>query len=317
MDDQFMYGLRSTPSRQFEDRLRERIAGLGRRSDAESPLRTGRWAVAALLVFGLALLVFPAVRASAQAFLNLFRVVNFTAVPVNVDRLNQLAQNGLDLPRLIGQQVEVLEDPGPPRVFSTLDEAAAASRMLINLPAVVPPGLVMARIEMTGQHTARVKADTRKLQDVLDALGITDLRAPDGLDGQLATVRVPPIVRVVYANGDQEVAFSQARSPEITLPSGMNLSALGEIGLRIVGLDAGEAHTLAQAIDWQGTLIVPVPAGVSSFRQVAIRGNRGLLVASTQRRDIKAVVWSARGSVYGITGALNDQRMLQMADSVP
>lgn len=74
-----------------------------------------------------------------------------------------------------------------------------------------------------------------------------------------------------------------------------------------------QAHTLAQAIDWQGTLIVPVPAGASSFRQVEIRGSRGLLVASTNRRGIRAVVWSAHGSVYGITGALNDQRLPSVA----
>lgn len=315
MDDQFMHGLKATPSREFAERLRERLLRAGDRTTGRSP-STRRWALAAVIVLGVGLFALPGVRASAQAFLNLFRVVNFTAVPVDVNRLKGLATGGLDLPSLIGQQVEVLEDPGSPRVVSTLDEAATMAGLPVRLPAVVPPGFVVVHIEVAGQRAARMKADTRKLQDVMDALGITDLQVPEGLDGQLATVRVPPIVRLTYANGNSEVSFTQARSPEVTVLAGLDLARLGEIGLRIVGLDAGAAHTLAQAIDWRGTLVVPVPAGVSSFRQVDVRGSRGLLLASTERRD-KALIWSTGGVVFGIGGPLNDQGLLQMAVSVP
>ena len=315
MDDQFMHALKTPPRPEFSNRLRERLAGTADPAAPESSSRP-RWLLAAAVVLGVGLFALPSVRTSAQAFLNLFRVVNFTAVPVNVERINGLAQNGLDLPTLIGQQVEVLEDAGAPQVVSTLDEAAAATRLPLKLPAVVPPGLIMSRIEVAGPKAARVKGDTRKLQDVMDALGITDLTIPDGLDGQLATLRTFASARVTYANGNTEVSFTQARSPEVTMPAGIDLAHLGEIGLRIVGLEAAEAHTLAEAIDWRGTLIVPVPAGVSSFRQVDIRGNRGLLVVSKQRREMKGVLWSAGGVVYGITGPLADDRLLQMAVSV-
>jgi hypothetical protein len=123
-------------------------------------------------------------------------------------------------------------------------------------------------------------------------------------------------MRVVYANGDREVSFVHARSPEVALPAGLNLPLLGEIGLRIMGLDRVAAHTLAEAIDWQGTLVLPVPARASSFRRVDIRGNRGLFVESTERRDLTAVAWSDGGSVFGMTGSVNGQVLLQMADSV-
>jgi hypothetical protein len=319
MDDRFMYGLREAPRRRFAESLRERlerqeIAGA---TNLDSGPRTLRYAmIAAGVAIVVLLFVLPSIRASAQAFLNLFRVVNFAAVPVNVERINELTKSGLDIPGLIGQQVEIVADPGPGRAFVTPDDAAKAAGIQVKLPTVLPPGLVIVRTEMQGEHVAHVTGDTHKLSDVLDALGITDLRPPAGLDGQVATVRVPPIVRIVYAYGNQEVAFLQAKSPEVTLPASIDLPALGEIGLRIVGLDRGQAHTLAQAIDWRGTLVVPVPAGVSSFRQVEVHGSRGLLVESTKRHDIRAVVWSERGSVYGITGPLKDQAMLQMAESV-
>jgi hypothetical protein len=318
MDDQFMHGLRAAPPAAFAKDLRERLKYQERAEpSAHSFLQRRRVAFgAAAAVLMVALFALPSVRASAQQFLNLFRVVNFTAVPVNVDRLNQLSRDGLDIGRLIGEQVQVLAEPGPAQIFATPADAAAAAGVSLRMPAAVPSNLTLVRIEVEGARSARVTANTRKLQDVLDALGIADVGPPSGLDGQMATLHVPPVMRVVYANGDREVSFLHARSPEVALPAGLNLPLLGEIGLRIMGLDRVAAHTLAQAIDWRGTLVLPVPARASSFRRVDIRGNRGLFVESTERRDLTAVAWSDGGSVFGMTGSVNGQVLLQMADSV-
>jgi hypothetical protein len=317
MEDDFMHGLRATPRPEFAEALRGRLRRQAMSDPLDLPSRKGRrLALAAAGAVAVAVFALPSVRASAQVFLNLFRVVNFTAVPVNVDRINQLTQNGLDVSRLLGDQVEILADPGPPQSFATPADAANAAGVPLALPAVVPPNLVIVRIEVEGERAARVRADTRKLQDVLDALDITDVRSPAGLDGQEITLRVPPVMRLVYANGTQEVSFRVARSPEVFLPAGMDLPSLGEVGLRIAGLEPLQAHTLAHAIDWQGTLVVPVPANALSFRQVDVRGHRGLFVESTERNDIRTVVWSEGGSIFGIAGPLNGQLMLQMANSV-
>ena len=155
-----------------------------------------------------------------------------------------------------------------------------------------------------------------KLRDVLDALEITDVSPPTGLDGHTATIRVPPIVRTVYANGGQEVSFFQARSPEMTLPPGIDMPPLAEIGLRIAGMGSGDAHTLAHAIDWRSTLLVPIPAASSTFRQVDLPGGRGLFVEPTTRRGPRAILWTNGGVMYAMTGAVNSQTLLQMARSV-
>ena len=271
-------------------------------------------AIAGLLLIAIA--AFPATRASAQAFLDLFRVVNVAAVPVNVDRLKQLSQRGLDIETLIGSQVEVLANPGPAQVFTSPAEAATAAGLTLRAPTVLPPGLVLVRTELKGERAASVKADTGKLRDVLDALEITDVSPPAGLDGQTATIRVPPIVRTVYANGGQEVSFFQARSPEMTLPPRIDVPPLAEIGLRIAGLGSSEAHMLAHAIDWRSTLLVPIPAASSTFRQVDLPGGRGLFVEPTTRRGPRAILWTNGGMMFAMTGSINSQTLLQMARSV-
>ena len=150
MDDRFMYELREEPPSEFARRLGERLRGQGLLEAAsERAARPRRFAAAAAAVItAFALFTVPSVRASAQAFLNLFRVVNFTAVPVNVDRLHQLNQSGLDLSTLICNQVEVLADPGPVRTFATMADGAAAAGIQPRVPTLLPPGLVALRAEV-------------------------------------------------------------------------------------------------------------------------------------------------------------------------
>jgi len=269
-----------------------------------------------VVVVLLAIVPLPSGRASAQAFLDLFRVTHVAAVPVNMDRLNQLTERGLDISSMIGSQVEVLADPGPAQVYTSPAVAAAAAGLTLHAPTRLPPGLVLVRTEMKGEHAARVKADTSKLQDVLAALDIGDVAVPRGLDGQTAMIRVPPIVRTVYANGKQEVSLFQARSPEITLPPGLDLPPLAEIGLRIAGLGSGEAHTLANAIDWRSTMLVPIPAGASNFRQIDLQGSRGLFIEPTSQRGPRGVMWSRNGAIYAMTGSIGSETLLQIAASV-
>ena len=68
------------------------------------------------------------------------------------------------------------------------------------------------------------------------------------------------------------------------MPTGLDLARVGEIGLRIAGLSPSEAHRFAQSVDWHGTLVVPVPADVSSFSEVSVHGHKGLLVETKHQR---------------------------------
>src|SRR5262249_37582247 len=131
-------------------------------------------------------------------------------------------------------------------------------------------------------HAMRFTADTTMLKQVMDALAIDDLEVPEGLDGQKVTVHVPPAVHVEFAGQDHGVerraVLVQARHPEVSFPAGTDLTALAEIGLRVLGVERAEAHRFAQDVDWRTTLLVPVPANVSLFRQVTVQGHAGLFI---------------------------------------
>ena len=192
----------------------------------------------------------------------------------------------------------------------------------MRTPAWRPVGLEPQLIEVSADQTLRFTASTVKLKRVLDAFGIDDLSLPDGIDGQSATVHVPAIVRVTYRSQNRDVMLLQARRPEVSFPAGIDLASLAEIGLRVLGMKPGEAHRFAQNVDWRTTLIVPVPADVSVFRQVDVQGNPGLLIVTVRRsaRGVlpqdSRVLWSSGDSVFALVGNVQPTELFEMAQSV-
>jgi hypothetical protein len=324
MDDDFMLSGWRKPPADFARQLRERLRGLDYEASRWHGFRPVSWvaAYAAVLVLAVGAFTFPAVRAGARAFLDLFRVINFAPVSVQPERLNALMQQQqLDLPRLAGEQIEVLKESGAPQTVSDTAAAGAAAGIHVRVPAWRPVGLEPEVVEVLGDQTVRFTASAVKLKRVLDAFGIDDLSVPDAIDGKSATVHVPAVVRIKYRRGGRTAALLQARQPTVSFPAGIDLASLAEIGLRVLGVKSAEAHRFAQSVDWRTTLLVPVPADVSSFRPVDVQGNPGLLIVSVRGGshafpDESRVFWSAGDSVFVLVGNVHPTELFEMAQSV-
>jgi len=322
MDDRFMTELREEPTPAFSGALRARL-----RRAAPVPRHKLAWrpavaAVAAVAVVA-GLFAFPSVRASAQAVLDLFRVRNFAPVSFDPTRFDKLRGTARDNPTEMFGKAEVLQDPGQPVVVP--NTAAASARAGIDVREVrdLSGGMRLDSIWVAGAGVARFTASVPRLQDALQTLGINDVTVPANLDGKAVTVHKPPIVVQRYKNDRRRAVLLQARSPEVELPAGVDLSELAEIGMRILGLDRHEAHQLARSVDWHSTLLVPVPQNASSFRRVEVHGQPGLMVtmregATKERRgrDGTMVLWSEGDRVYALNGDLDQTDMLAMAESV-
>jgi hypothetical protein len=310
--------LKDVPSPQFAEQLRARLHRRDGRDDepaAPWPVRRVAAAIAIVAVAAGALAI-PAVRASAASFLEMFRVVNFIAVRVDPARMLVLDGQQLDLRTLIGQHIEVIQDPGPPTPVTSLAQAAAAAGLDLHVPRWLPENAQIIEMAVTREGVARVTADATRLDQVLDALAIKNLRAPAGVDGQVVTIRVPPAVMVRYEHDGRTTRFHQARSPQVAMPAGMDVRALGEIGLRILGLSADEAGQVSREIDWQSTLILPIPPNASSVRQVYISGRPGLAVQYNDQSLTNMVLWSTEERVYGLTSLQEMSQVVEMANSV-
>lgn len=320
MNDDFLYGLRQDPSPEFARRLKGRLREVDIEPRARVlPLWLTRFAVPAASVAAVAFaFTFPSVRAGAQAFLDLFRVSSFVAVAFDPARLRELDSTGLDLPRMLGEQVEVLTEQAPPVSYASPQEAGAAAGIRIYAPTWLPPDLELKSTYVIGESAFRFTASTANLRQLLDAFAIDDVVIPEGIDGQEASVRVPAVVQMNFEAGPRRATLTQSRSPDVSFPAALDLPALAEISLRILGLDRSEAYRIAQTVDWRTTLLVPIPATVASFREVNVQGQPALLIQSTERvQPIQNVLlWSFQDNVYALRGTLRADALLEMAQSL-
>jgi hypothetical protein len=334
--DAWLHALRSDPSPVFKEQLRARLraqepasldsarpsTALGSGQEAASDPRHD-WprhalVAAAAVVAAAVLISVPGVRASVAQFVSLFRVVHVVAVPVDSNRLDRLQTENLEIGTLIGEHVEVLQDPGPPVNVASLDQAATTAGMTLALPQWLPQNTQIIEMAVVGERVVRVTASGQRLQQVMDALGINDLMVPAGLDGQIVNVRVPPVVMIRYDHGGRRSRLFQARAPQLTLPNSIDVRALGEIGLRILGLAPVEAKQFAQTIDWHSTLVMPVPPNATSFRQVSIGGHQGVVIQHQPRDQspTNTVVWSTPDRVLALVSIHGWEQVLEMANSV-
>jgi hypothetical protein len=217
----------------------------------------------------------------------------------------------------------VVKDPGQPRAVADADAAGAFAGIRMRMPRWLPRDMQPAGFEVLAEGETRVTLNAGRLQALLDVLGITDARAPISADGQVATLHVPRIARALFRDPQRTVMLWQARQPLAEIPAGVDVPALAQIGLRILGVESNEAYAFAHNIDWRTTLLVPVPADVAAFRQVLVQGNAGLLIesrwpqdASPGPRRIAQIMWSAGGSLYVLAGNVRPEELFEMAQSL-
>ena len=321
-DDRFLHEHRRDPSPGFARRLREDLrAGEDARP---APVWRPLLAAAAALAVVTSLFAFPAVRAGAQSMLDLFRVRSFVAVPFDETRVEKLRALDHDNAMMIFDRQEVVLEPGRPVAHATPGMASTAAGFNVETPGYLPNSLALDSVKVTGEGRARLGVSTARLREMLAALDLSDVEVPSGLDGQMLDVHMYPVVSQTYRSEKRRLTLLQSRSPEVTLPTGVDLARLGELGLRILGLDAGEARRIAATVDWRSTMLVPVPVNASSFRSVTVQGQQGLLITTTgdanakgrRRQAATLVMWTEGDRVFALEGALESADLLQVAESV-
>jgi hypothetical protein len=325
MDDRLLHEIRSAPDPRFARGLRERL----RRQEEPRPAPPRRMApllaAAAAVTLVVTLFAVPSVRVSAESVLDLFRVRRFAAVEYSASRMETLRSLEKETALLVFDREEKLRDPGPRRHVPSLEAAGSAAGFRVSAPGYLPDGLAPDSVFIQDEGSMRLTVSESRLRTLLDRLELRDVAVPAGIDGRWIEVRQPPIVIQQFRGGGRRAFLLEARSPEVSVPAGMDVERLAEVGLRVLGLDAGEARRIARATDWRSTLVVPVPMNASTFRQVTVRGQSGLLITTAsatgadghRHREGTAVLWTEGDRVFGLQSNLGAPDVMQMAESVP
>lgn len=296
------------PARHAYAQLQQQLAPPARRSWLDRLFQTParRFATvltSLLLLFALAL-SFPTVRVVASDFLGLFRVQKFAAISISPEQiaiLEQLAESGVT-----PGQLEMIEEPGEPLTFASLDEAVRQTGIAPRtLPLLGEP----AQVQMMGGANGRLLIDLASARTILSTTGSDPALLPDSLDGQPITIQTYPAIGQQWDNG---VMLLQSESPNIRYPDGVDAPLIGQAVLRALGLNEAEATRLSQQIDWTSTLLLPIPQTIATYSEVSVDGGSGIALTSLDNED-NLVMWQKGGVIYVLSGQLDVVELLDMA----
>ena len=302
------------------------------------------WSLAgagAAVAFVTLLFTFAPLRSWAQSVLAIFRVEHFTVLELNPSEMHGNLKNDAFFNQTIGHilsdEVTVTQKPQKPVPVSDAATASKLAGFQVRLLGGQSPSALLFK----SGAAAQMKLDRDRLQSILNEAGRTDLQIPQSVDGAVLGLRLPAGIMAFYGNcgnlpariqGIQQpansnqadascVSLMELPSPVVTAPpqfDSAQMSQIAQIGLQFLGMSASQAASFTQTVDWTTTLVLPVVQGQTSYRNVYIGGNNGVLLRPKQAGSAGryTMMWVENGIVYGITGSGDDTTALNLAEQL-
>lgn len=295
-----------------------------------------RFGTVLFVILGLGL-AFPTTRALADEILELFRVQQVTAIPVDFTGLEQLTGDGTlgnQFTDLISSSMQLTQEPGDPTAVANAEEASRLAGFNVRLPQGMPPSqiYVMDGAEFT------ITVDRQKAQALLDEAGRSDLVLPEAIDGAEISAVIPPSVSIGFdfcpaphtsylynaptaaRHYPDCVILVEMPSPTVSAPPEVDVEQLALIGLEFTGMTPMEAALFVNTVDWTSTLVIPIPKDAAFYELVTVDGVPATLIRRSA--DIAhaqyALLWVKDEIIHAISAVgTNYQKALDMANSLP
>jgi hypothetical protein len=258
-------------------------------------------ATAATAAVCVAVLGLPATRAIAQEFWYRFVLNRVDVVRLDLSKLplhTQVTTNGLE------QSVQ------------NLDEAERKTGFRPNLPS---PGVLYATpdISVTGPIAVEQTIHVRDIESALDKVGASGVQVPAEWEGMQLRTEIGPMVA---ANYPDNVHILQARSIELSVPSGFALEHFAEVAFRSIGVSLWEARAMAQKFAAHpGWLLDIPPNAVVNVQEVALRAGPALLIEDLNEKGVvkrATVIWSTSERMYSVSSK-NRELSIMIANALP
>jgi hypothetical protein len=282
--------------------------------------KTWRTALVGVVVMGLVAGVFslaPA-RALAQQFLSIFRVNKFVAVEVDPSAAQIESLSAVLGDKLAQYEPQTLADE-PEVSVDSIEAARAQAGFQARMPSYLP-GDGDVTFSVKGRTELAATVDREGVALVLQTAGMDDSALPADWAGGEVRALAPAMVNIARQNADTMlVQVFQVPGARVEYPTGLEPQVLGEAGLRLLGLPAREARSIAEKVDWTSTLLLPVPSALASFRETRIAGEEAIALTFAQDEEygvLRAIVWQKDDVLYCVLGIYSDETLARVAESM-
>jgi len=304
------------------------------------------WGFAAVGMLVMILVSFNPVRTWAQRILAMLRVQKIQVVTIDPTTLMSSSDPDSRPYKLINQFIAdnlvVTIDPGKPKVFSNVKNAAqVAGYPIRTISSLGAPHTV----EVNGETAFQMTVNRDRVATLLDEIGRSDIHIPESVNGALIAVHIPKTVISTYGDcpGQHRYVSSnpqsqaevlaerkmermanikdtnctyliQAPSPTVSVPPDLSMSDIAEAALELAGMSPAEARSFCQTVDWSSTLVVPIPRNSSSYETVTVDGVEGTLITETLSLGNRySLMWIKNGVIHSLAGHGNSSDALSLA----
>ncbi len=284
------------------------------------------WIAASAAAVLIVILLLPGTSALASQFLSLFSVQHFQ--PVQVTNQDATALSQYSAPRIddLGS-VHFQANSFQMRNDLTQAQAAKSVNFSVVLPRQLPDGVANSPSfsVIEGGHGVFTFSSS-KLHAYLVKNGHGNAKIPANLDGATFDVTTTAGVLIKYGyHGGNPFLAVELPSPVIRATGSASLEQLRDFMLSLPGLPASLVAQLKQINLNNGTIPLPVPAGIDAH-SVTVNGTSGVLLDSNKTTTVEnikdfpsgsMVVWQTKGIIYALGGiTTNTTQLLAAANSI-
>lgn len=271
-------------------------------------------AACAVLLLTACITVKP-VQAAITSALSIFRVENVQGITITLEDMRQIhdklsnGQGEISIDHMGSVEIQGGED----RVSSLED--------VKNLPDFAPafPSALsdtVPNIHVVEPASIDFTLHAKNVNQIMKSYGATKL-LPDNIDGKTFRINLASQVTMNYSINDKSVMIMQTKSPEITVPEGVNVDEVYHAVIEMPIIPPNLQSQLKSIKDWKNTLYIPVVD--PKMAEVDINGAKGYMTmdyGDSEDAHESAVIWYNKGVIYAVSGRIESNEILKIARSM-
>lgn len=255
------------------------------------------------------------VKAAISSALSIFRVENMKGITVTLEDMQQIqkqlssGQGDISLDKMGSVKLQ-----GGKKRVSSPEDIIKLTDFTVAFPSVLSD--TVPNINVVEPASMDFTLNAKNVNQIMKSYGATKL-LPDNIDGKTFRVDFASQVTMKYSSNDKSIIIMQTKSPEITVPEGVNVDEVYNAVIEMPIIPQDLQTQLKSIKDWKNTLYVPVVE--SEMTGVDINGAKGYITkdyGDSEAEHESAVVWYNKGVVYAVSGKLDSNDILNIARSM-
>lgn len=265
----------------------------------------------AVIAFGLTL---QPVRAAIADALMIFRAESVKGINITLEDIEKIQQSieskqpEIDMDKL----GKIKMQGGETKVISPED--------IDNLDLKVKLPLALAdtrpQIRVNEPTSVDFTLNVENVNQTLKTFGAKSL-LPKSIDQKSFNISFSSMVNIEYNIGDKFYNIMQTKSPEIKVPSDVNIDEIYNAVVDLPILPGNLQKQLKSIKDWKNTLYIPVFE--SNMKEVDINGSKGYIVSeqNNQRKfEHSSLIWLRDSVIYTMDANVGEEEILEIAKSM-